>query len=47
MSLPSLPSLFVKSSFFSVARLVVLGGLCFSVAGGFRVLLVVELEATD
>ena len=47
VSLPSLPSLLVKSSFFGVAGLVVLPVFCFGVAGGFGVPLVVELEAVD
>ena len=38
-------SLFIKLSFFGVTGLVVLGGFCFSVTGGFRVLLVVKPEA--
>ena len=45
--MPSLPSLLVKLSFFSVAGLVVLGGFCFGVAGKFRVPLVVEPETVD
>ena len=45
MSLPSLPSLLVKLSFFGIAGLVVLAVFCFSVAGGFEVPLVVKPEA--
>ena len=47
VSLPSLPSLLVKLSFFGVARLVVLAEFCFGVTGGFGVPLVVEPEAAD
>ena len=45
VSLPSLPSLLVKSSFFGVVGLVVLPRFCFGVTGGFGVPLVVKPEA--
>ena len=47
VSLPSLPSLLVKLSFFSVTGLVILPEFCFGVAGGFGVPLVVKPEAVD